>query len=126
MKFEDRSHAETEMKDNSDVPEARHGTLPKTKTSSKRTTKLHSTRPRKNGYSRPHPTQEPEERQIVVDSGADMHTVSKRDLDSAELETVRTSGSPTTVVTDKGEVRNRRRSHGICQIIGLIRDSYAS
>ena len=40
------------LEDNSDVPEARHGTLPKTHTSSKRKTKLHSTRPRKNGYSR--------------------------------------------------------------------------
>ena len=40
------------LKDNSDVPEARHGTLQKTYTSSTRTTKLHSTHPRKNGYSR--------------------------------------------------------------------------
>ena len=40
MKFVDRSHEETE--DNSDVPEARLGILPKTFTSSKRTTKLHS------------------------------------------------------------------------------------
>ena len=39
------------LKDNSDVPEARDGTLPKTFSSSKRT-KLHSTCLRKNGYSR--------------------------------------------------------------------------
>ena len=39
------------LKDNSDAPEAKHGTLPKTYTSSKRTTKLHSTRPRRNGHS---------------------------------------------------------------------------
>ena len=38
------------LKDDSDAPEARHGTLPKTNTSSKRKTKLHSTRPRRNGY----------------------------------------------------------------------------
>ena len=49
MKFEDRSNEET--KDSSDVPEARHGTLPKTFTSSKRKTKLHSTRLQKSGYS---------------------------------------------------------------------------
>ena len=37
------------LKDNSDAPEARDGTLPKTYTSSKKRTTLHSTRPRKNG-----------------------------------------------------------------------------
>ena len=40
------------LKDKSDEPKARLGISPKTFTSSKRTTKLHSTRPRKNGYSR--------------------------------------------------------------------------
>ena len=38
-------------------------------------------------------TQELEEREFVVDSGASMHMVCKRDLDSAELETLRTSRS---------------------------------
>ena len=38
---------------------------------------------------------EPEERQFVVHSGASMHMVSKKDLNSAELETMRTSRSPT-------------------------------
>ena len=38
------------LKDNSDVPEARLGTLTKIYTGSKRKTKLHSTRPQKNGY----------------------------------------------------------------------------
>ena len=42
------------LKDNTDVPEARHGTLPKTITSSKKKTRLHSTRPRKNGYHELH------------------------------------------------------------------------
>ena len=49
-------------------------------------------------------TKEPEEREFVVDSGASMHMVSKRDLNSAELETMRTSRSPTTVMTANGEV----------------------
>ena len=52
-------------------------------------------------------TKEPEERQFVVDSGASMHTVSKKDLNSAELETMRTSRSPTTVMTANGEVQTR-------------------
>ena len=50
LKFEDRSQEETEGR-NSHVPDARLGALPKTYTNSKRKTKLHSTRPRKNGYS---------------------------------------------------------------------------
>ena len=52
-------------------------------------------------------TKEPEEREFVVDSGASMHMVSKKDLDSAELETMRTSRSPTTVMTANGEVQTR-------------------
>ena len=34
-----------------------------------------------------------------------MHVVSRKDMNSAELETVRVSKSPTTVVTANGEVR---------------------
>ena len=45
--------------------------------------------------------------EFVVDSGVSMHMVSKRDLDSAELETVRISRSPTTVMTANGEVQTR-------------------
>ena len=47
-------------------------------------------------------TKEPEEREFAVDSGASMHMVSKRDLNSAELETMRISRSPTTVMTANG------------------------
>ena len=44
-------------------------------------------------------TKEPEEREFVEDSGASMHLVSMRDQNSAKLETMRTSRSPTTVMT---------------------------
>ena len=47
------------------------------------------------------------EREFVVDSGDGMHMVSKRDLDSAELETMRISRCPTTVTTANGEVQTR-------------------
>ena len=67
-------------------------------------------------------TMKSEEREFVVDSGASMHMVSKRDLDSAELETMRISRSPTTVMTANGEVLTREEATGICQRIGLIRD----
>ena len=36
-----------------------------------------------------------------------MHQVSKKDLNSDELETMRTSRSPTTVMTANGEVQTR-------------------
>ena len=70
-------------------------------------------------------TKEPEEREFVVDSGASMLMVSKRDLISAALETMRTSRSPTAVMTANGEA-NQGRGHGKCQRIELIRHSYAS
>ena len=56
----------------------------------------------------------------MVDSGARKHVVSRRDLNSAELETMRISRNPTTVVTANGEVANPRRSHGPCQRIDLF------
>ena len=52
-------------------------------------------------------TTKPEEREFVVDSGAIKHMVSKRDLNSAELETMRISKNPTTVVAASGEVQTR-------------------
>ena len=53
-------------------------------------------------------TKEPEEREFVVDSGASMHIVSKKDLNSAEFfETMRISRNPTTVMTANGEVQTR-------------------
>ena len=68
-------------------------------------------------------TLKPEERESVVDSGASMHMVSKRDLDSAELEDIKKSDDG-----DDGQRRgaNKRISHGTCQRIGLVRDGYAS
>ena len=55
-------------------------------------------------------SKEPEERKFVVDSGASMHMVSKKDFNSAELETVRISRSPTTVMTANGEMQTREEA----------------
>ena len=44
----------------------------------------------------PESSLKPEEREFVADSGASMHLISKKYLNSAELETVTTSRSPTT------------------------------
>ena len=49
-------------------------------------------------------------REFVVDSGASIEMVSKRDLNSAELETMRTSRNPTTVMTANGKVQTREEA----------------
>ena len=51
-----------------------------------------------------------EEREFVVDSGASVHVVSRKDLNSAELETVRVSKNPTTVVKANGEVLTKEEA----------------
>ena len=48
---------------------------------------------------------EPEEREFVVDSGASMHMISKKDLSNAEMDTLTKSCSPTIVITANGEVQ---------------------
>ena len=67
-----------------------------------------------------------EEREFVVDSGASKHTVSKKDLNSVELETI--EDIEESYDGDDGQRRgvNQRRRHGVCQGIGPIRDGYAS
>ena len=55
-------------------------------------------------------TKELEEREFVVESGVSMHMVSKRDLNSAELETVKVSKNPTTVVAANGEVQTKEEA----------------
>ena len=55
-------------------------------------------------------TIKPTEREFVADSGASMHMVSKKDLDEAELETVRISKNPTTVVTGNSEVLTKEEA----------------
>ena len=63
----------------------------------------------------------PEEREIVVDSRASMYMLSRRDLNSAEMETVRVSKSPKTVVAANGEVANKRRSDSACLLVEPVK-----
>ena len=51
-----------------------------------------------------------EEREFVVDSGASMHMIRKKDLNSAELEIVTTLRSPTIVITANGEVQTHEEA----------------
>ena len=52
----------------------------------------------------------PEEREFVVDSGASMHMVSKKDLNKTELETVKISKNPIMVVTANDEVPTKEEA----------------
>ena len=56
----------------------------------------------------------------MVDSGASMHMVSEKDHNSAELETVRTSRSPTTVMAANGEVRTNKEATGNVKQLDLF------
>ena len=53
---------------------------------------------------------EPEEREFVVDSGASMHMISKKDLSNAEMDTLTKSCSPTVVITANGEVQTHEEA----------------
>ena len=45
-----------------------------------------------------------------------MHMLSKKDLNSAEMETVRVSKSPTTVVTANGEVQTEEATVSVKEL----------
>ena len=62
----------------------------------------------------------PEEREFVVDSGASMHMISKKDLTSAEVETVTTSRSPMTVITANGEVQANEEATGYVRELDIF------
>ena len=63
-----------------------------------------------------------EERDCVVDSEASMHMISKKDLNSAELETVTTSRSPTTVTTANDEVWTHEEATVYVKELGTLLD----
>ena len=52
----------------------------------------------------------PEEREFVVDSGASMHMISKKDLNSADMNTLTKSCSPTIVITANGVVQTHEEA----------------
>ena len=58
----------------------------------------------------PASTLKPEEREFVVDSGASMHMISKKDLSKADMDTLTKSCSPTIVITANGEVQTHEEA----------------
>ena len=94
-KFEDRSHEETERQQRCTRRKAWNlaKNIHKLKEDDKAT------------FYSPGRRRTPSCVEFVEDSRAGMHMVSQRDFNSTELETMRTSRSPTTVMTANGEVR---------------------
>ena len=52
----------------------------------------------------------PEEKEFVVDSGASMHMINKKDLSKPEMDTLTKSCSPTIVTTANGEVQTQEEA----------------
>ena len=50
-------------------------------------------------------TLEPDEREFVLESGASMHMISKKDLSDVEMDTLTKSCSPTIAITANGELQ---------------------
>ena len=108
MKFQDRFHEETERQQRCARSKAWNLAINIYKLEEKDKAAFYF--PAEEWVLRAASTKEPEEREFAVDSGASMHMVSKKDLDPAELETMRTSRSPTTVMTANGEVQTREEA----------------
>ena len=81
-----------------------------------------------NEWSLPAPsTIKSEERGIVVvDSGASMHMVSRKDLNSAYLQTVKSLLQSDDGCCSQRRSGYKRRCNSVCQRIGFVRDSNAS
>ena len=58
----------------------------------------------------PASTLKPEEREFVVDSGASMHMISRKDMSTAEMDTLTKSCSSTIVITANGEVQTHEEA----------------
>ena len=62
----------------------------------------------------------PEEREFVVNSGASVHMLSKKDLSSDEKDTVKRSRHPTVVTTANGEVQTFEEAQMDVHDLGLF------
>ena len=61
-----------------------------------------------------------EEREFVVDSGASLHMMSKTDLSSEEMGTVKRSRNPTVVLTANGEVHTHEEAQVFVHDLNLF------
>ena len=68
----------------------------------------------------PASTLKPEEREFVVDPGASMHMISKKDLSDAEMDTLTKSCSPTIVITANGEQYGKLCSYRGSRLVKFV------
>ena len=107
-KLEDRSQEETEWQERYDREATWRLTQKILKLKEKHKSTFFSPTER---WCLPSPSRiKPEEREFVVDSGASVHLISTKDLNSQESETLTTSGSPTAVITANGEVQTHEKA----------------
>ena len=116
-KFEDRSQEETEWQEQG----AREAAwkLAKSVLKLKEHQRAAFFSPSKN-RGLPASTLKPEEREFVVDSGASMHMISKKDLSDAEMDTLTKSCSPTMVITANGEVQTHEEATVYVKELGIF------
>ena len=109
QKFEDRSQEETEWQERC-AGEAAWKLAKNIFKIKKEKNKAAFFSPSENWCLPSRSTLKPEEREFVVDSRASMHMISKKDLNSAELETLPTSRCATTVITANGEAQTHEEA----------------
>ena len=68
----------------------------------------------------PASTLKPEEREFVVDSGASVHMISKKDLNYAEMDTLTKSCSPTIVITANCAVQTHEEATMHVKGLGIL------
>ena len=107
-KFEDRSQEDTEWQEQGAREAAWKLAKSILKLKEKNETAFFS--PSENCFLPAPSNLQPDEREFVVDSGASMHMINKKDLNSAEMDTLTKSCSPTIVLTANGEVQTHEEA----------------
>ena len=103
-----------------DAPAKQHGIWRNIFTCSRIRTKLCFYTPIKVKVMLTHTSTRSEEREFVVDSGASMHMMSKRDLSSEEMDTVKRFRTPTVVLTANGEVHTHEEAQVFVHDLNLF------
>ena len=117
-KFEDRSQEETEWQEGCAREAAWKQAKNILKLQEKHKTTFFSL---SENWCLPAPsTIKPEERDFVVDSGASMHMISKKDLNYAEMNTLTKSCSPTTVIKANGEEHTHEEATGYVKELNIF------
>ena len=116
-KFQDRSQEETEWQEQGAREAA--GKLAKRVLKLKEHQRATFFSPSENRCL-PASTLKPEEREFVVDSGASMHMISKKDLSNAEIDTLSKSCSPTIVIATNGEMQTHEKATVHVKELGIF------